>query len=112
MAKLVQDIAYSFLRKRRKPFAFEKLWAEVSKEMGLDESAFKQRTIKFYNALNSDSRFVQLEKNTWDLRERVVYDKYRTDLSKFEQYVEEDDVVVDEINDEVYEIYESEDDND
>lgn len=69
-AKSLTDIAFEKLQKRKREVFFPKLWKEVSEEANLDEGLAKRRMPSFYNALMMDSRFISLEGNKWDLRQR------------------------------------------
>ncbi len=104
-SKSVQDVAESVLKKKKKPIEFKSLWENVSEDLQLNEIQRKSKMVKFYNALSLDSRFIQLDKNKWDLRERHTYTSTRIKIESFD--VEDDDTLeVEEINDELFEQYE------
>lgn len=77
--KSLTDIAYENLKKKRKEIYFSKLWQEVSSEVGFSEDLAKRKISSFYNALMLDVRFISLEKNQWDLRERYAEDTLKID---------------------------------
>ena len=96
-SKSVQDVAESVLKKKKKPIEFKSLWENVSEDLQLNEIQRKSKMVKFYNALSLDSRFIQLDKNKWDLRERHTYTSTRIKIESFD--VEDDDTLeVEEIN--------------
>ncbi len=69
-SKSLTDIAYEKLSRRKKEIFFPKLWKEVADEASMNEELAKKRVASFYNALMMDSRFISLEGNKWDLRQR------------------------------------------
>lgn len=78
------QIAYDFMKNRKKAVSFVRLWEEVSKDMTDEEKA--QSISEFYTELTLDGRFITFGDNLWNLKE-----KYKsTDISKFNSaYVEE-----------------------
>ena len=99
------DTAIHIVKRKKKPILFSKLWDELCVAMNFSEADKKNKMIKFYNALSLDSRFVQLEKNTWDLKERQTYEATRL---KVEDIDYDDELLgIEEINDETFEVYES-----
>lgn len=93
------DIAYQNLKRKKKEIVFNKLWQEVCEEMGYTEEMGKRKISSFYNALMLDARFISLEKNTWDLRERYAEDTLKIDPDLVDDYDEfdEDDYVEEEL---------------
>lgn len=69
-SKSLTDVAYDKLHKRKREVFFPNLWKEVAEDAGMDEGMAKKRMASFYNALMMDSRFISLEGNKWDLRQR------------------------------------------
>ncbi|CAM4131236.1 DNA-directed RNA polymerase subunit delta [Erysipelothrix inopinata] len=103
-SKSLTDIAFERLTKKKKEIPFQKLWQEVSVEANFPEAVAKRKVASFYNALMMDSRFISLESNTWDLRERHSleslqidpdlldsYDDYDEDYDDYEEEVATDD---------------------
>lgn len=91
-SKSLTDIAYDRLKRKRKEILFTKLWTETAEEAGLPEAAVKKKITSFYNALMMDSRFISLEGNKWDLRERHSLDTLQIDpdlLDSYDDYEEE-----------------------
>lgn len=87
--KSMRDIAFELLSKKTKPVAFNKLWKEVSEILGLSEEETSNKIGTFYTHITLDGRFVLLENNTWDLRNRHKYEEIKIDMNAL--YIEEDD---------------------
>ena len=87
--KSMRDIAFELLSKKTKPVAFNKLWKEVSEILGLSEEETTNKIGTFYTHITLDGRFVLLENNTWDLRNRHKYEEIKIDMNAL--YIEEDD---------------------
>lgn len=98
-SKSLQDVAEKVMKKKRKPVDFRKLWDDVCKEVSFSESDKKSKMAKFYNSMTLDSRFIQLEKNTWDLKSRQSYSKIKVNIEAFE-LDEDDDLEHEELSDE------------
>lgn len=96
--KSLTDVAFLNLKKKRKEVYFNSLWKEVSEEVGFSEEMAKRKIASFYNALMLDVRFISLEQNQWDLRERYAEDTLKIDPELAMDYddYDEDDVIVDE----------------
>lgn len=103
--KSLPDIALTILKKKKKPIPFATLWDLVSVDLSFSVQDKKSRMVKFYNAMSLDSRFVQLEKNTWDLRERQTYETIRLKVEAVD--LSEDEIEIEEVNDESFELYDS-----
>lgn len=94
--KSLTDVAFQNLKKKRKEVYFNKLWKEVSDEVGFSEELANRKIASFYNALMLDVRFISLEKNQWDLRERYAEDTLKIDpelAMDYDDYDEEEDLV-------------------
>ncbi|MDE8060883.1 DNA-directed RNA polymerase subunit delta [Erysipelothrix rhusiopathiae] len=79
-SKSLSDIAYEKLKRKRKEIVFSKLWKEVAEEVNFSEEISKRKVASFYNAMMMDSRFISLEGNKWDLRERHTLESLQIDL--------------------------------
>jgi DNA-directed RNA polymerase subunit delta len=91
------DIAFGAMSKRKKPMTFAKLWEEVIKELGFNESMAEKKISKFYTDLMLDSRFVSLEDNKWDLKVRHKYEEVHKAISEVEAVDFDDDELEEEI---------------
>lgn len=85
------DIAFKNLKDKKSKVVFNQLWQEVTAEIGYSEDMAKRKIASFYNALMLDARFISLEQNHWDLRERYAEDtlKIDPDLSMEDDYDED-----------------------
>ena len=102
------EVGYELLLKKQSPQKFSKLWSETSEILGLDASEVENYISDFYTNLTLDERFVLLEDNTWDLRERQSFDKVHIDMNDIysEIDVEEKELKEEEeVEDEEYNEY-------
>jgi DNA-directed RNA polymerase subunit delta len=65
------------------------LWEEVCVQKDYSEEEKIYLMSVFYTNLSLDGRFVNVRDNTWDLRERVLYDDVH--LSMYDFYTTEDE---------------------
>lgn len=73
------DIAFNYLKENKKEALFNELWKIVCDEMGYSDTLAKRKIAPFYNALMLDARFISLEQNHWDLRDRHEDDALQID---------------------------------
>lgn len=85
------EVGYELLIKKQGPQKFGKLWKEVSEVLGLDEEDSNEYISNFYTNLTLDERFVLLEDNTWDLRERQSFDKVHIDMNDVYSEIDEEE---------------------
>ena len=85
------EVGYELLEKKQGPQKFNKFWNEVSEVLGLDESEAENYISNFYTNLSLDERFVLLEDNTWDLRERQSFDKVHIDMNDIYSEIDEEE---------------------
>lgn len=90
-SKSLSDVAFDKLKRKKKEVLFARLWKEVSDEVSLTEEMAKRRVASFYNALMMDSRFISLEGNKWDLRERHSLESLKIDPDLLEGADDSDD---------------------
>lgn len=69
------DVAFDLMNKKKKPIVFSKLWEEVNQIMGFSASQSEQKIAIFYTNLSLDTRFVKLQENKWDLRNRHSFNE-------------------------------------
>lgn len=98
----LQDVAEKVVKKKKKPIEFKKLWEEICKELNFNETEAKSKLAKFYHSMSVDSRFIQLEGNTWDLKSRQSYEKIKVNVETIE-FDDEDDEDYSEENSENFE---------
>lgn len=102
----LQDVAEKVIKRKKKPVDFRKLWDDVCKEVNFTESEKKSKMAKFYNSMTLDSRFIQLEKNTWGLKSRQSYSKIKVNIETLE-LDDEDDLDFEDLVDENSDSYDS-----
>ena len=85
------EVGYELLTKKQGPQKFNKLWGEVSEVLGLTEMESSDYISDFYTNLTLDERFVLLEDNTWDLRERQSFDKVHIDMNDIYSEIDEEE---------------------
>ena len=73
------DIAFNYLKENKEEVLFNKLWKVVCDEMEYTDALAKRKIAPFYNALMLDARFISLEQNHWDLRDRHSDDALKID---------------------------------
>ena len=101
------EVGYELLEKKQGPQKFNKFWKEVSEVLGLSEEEGNEYISNFYTNLTLDERFVLLEDNTWDLRERQSFDKVHIDMNDVYSEIDEEEKELKE-DEEVEEEYISE----
>ena len=99
------EVGYELLVKKQGPQKFGKFWGEVSEVLGLDEDEANEYISNFYTNLTLDERFVLLEDNTWDLRERQNFDKVHIDMNDIYSEIDEEEKELKEDEEEEDEIY-------
>ena len=105
------EVGYELLEKKQGPQKFNKFWGEVSEVLGLDETEASNYVSDFYTNLTLDERFVLLEDNTWDLRERQSFDKVHIDMNDVYSEIDEEEKELkedEEVEDEEYREYSDE----
>jgi len=85
------EVGYELLEKKQSPQKFNKFWNEVSEVLGLSEDESNEYISNFYTNLTLDERFVLLEDNTWDLRERQSFDKVHIDMNDVYSEIDEEE---------------------
>ncbi|AMC94525.1 DNA-directed RNA polymerase subunit delta [Erysipelothrix larvae] len=100
----LSDVAYRSLKRKRKQVVFNKLWKEVCDDVGYTDEMAKKKIASFYNALMLDSRFISLEGNQWDLRERYAEDTLKIDPELTEAYEDYEEFEEEEFEEEEGEI--------
>ena len=109
MKKSLLDVAYEVISKSGSPIFFQDLWVKVNQEEGESPDNRQGNIGKFYTALLTDGRFVNLGDNNWDLRGRYKFDKVHPDMSdcysdeEYEGvYNNPEDLLVEKEDDELY----------
>jgi len=106
------DIAFMILTESKKKMKINELFKKVCDLLGLSEAEFLDKLPAFFDLLNTDGRFIMVEKGLWDLKTRhstkVVIDNEdeEDELEDIEEIEEEEEPIEDE------DIYSDEDDQD
>lgn len=85
------EIAYALLKEKGTPLSFYEIWQHIVNEHEYSESEGHDLIAKFYTVLVMDGRFVNLGDNTWELRERVLFDEIALPLNEVYTDIEEGD---------------------
>ena len=85
------EAAYELLSKKQGAQKFNKFWNEVSDSLSMSEEEKEQNISRFYTKLTLDERFVLLEDNMWDLRERQSFDKVHIDMNEIYSEIEDEE---------------------
>ena len=85
------EVGYELLVKKQGPQKFNKFWGEVSEILGLEVSEAETYVSDFYTNLSLDERFVLLEDNTWDWRDRQSFDKVHIDMNDIYSEIDEEE---------------------
>lgn len=85
------EVAYELLSKKQGAQKFNKFWTEVSNMLSMTEEEKEQNISLFYTKLTLDERFVLLEDNMWDLRERQSFDKVHIDMNEIYSELEDEE---------------------
>ena len=99
------EVGYELLEKKQGPQKFNKFWNEVSQVLGMEEEESNEYISDFYTNLTLDERFVLLEDNTWDLRERQSFDKVHIDMNDVYSEIDEEEKELKEEEEEEEEVY-------
>lgn len=100
------DISY-YILKENSAMTTAKLFKEVCNLLELSDDEYAENIGNFYTSLTTDKRFVLLDSNEWDLR-----DKHSVKIVMEEEDDEDEDLEDDEIDNEEIEEIESEEDID
>lgn len=85
------EVAYDLLSKKQGPQKFNKFFDEVGNVLSMNEEEKEQNISRFYTKLTLDERFVLLEDNMWDLRERQSFDKVHIDMNEIYSEIEDEE---------------------
>ena len=85
------EVAYELMQKKQGAQKFVKFYEEVAALLAMSEEEAEQNISKFYTKLTLDERFVLLEDNTWDLRERQSFDRVHIDMNDIYSEIEDEE---------------------
>ncbi len=88
------ETAYEIVKNAKEPLTFQQLWKKIVEEMGMSQSDSENKISKFYTQLSFDNRFVMLDENHWDLKERHSFEEAHIDMNEiYLEEVEDTDLV-------------------
>lgn len=96
LPRSIVEVAYEVLVKQKKPMDFSKMWNDVSKTLEMSRDEKDKYISVFYTQLSIDERFVLLEDNQWDLREKHKFDKVHIDMNDIYTEIEEEEKEIEE----------------
>ena len=102
------EVAYELMQKKQGAQKFVKFYEEVAAILAMSEEEAEQNISKFYTKLTLDERFVLLEDNTWDLRERQSFERVHIDMNDVYSEIDEEEKELkedEEVEDEEFEEY-------
>lgn len=95
------DIAYYILEENKKAMLTPALFQKVSDLLSYSADEYANNIGDFYTSLTTDKRFVLLETNEWDLRDKhsvkIVMDEEDEEIDEEEVEIEEEMIEDDEI---------------
>lgn len=98
-SRSMTDVAYEFLSSRKREVSFDRLWQEVSKTMGFNDTQKVTKISSFYESIMLDERFTS-KNNNWDLSSRHKFAETHVDISAIEVDDSKDDDDLDYVEDE------------
>ncbi len=92
------DLAYYFLRKEKKSMSTADIYKSVCKLLDYSKEQYVDGIGDFYTSLTIDKRFVLLENNEWDTREKhtIKLEIDDDDDDFFEEDLEEEEEIEEE----------------
>ena len=91
LQRAMVEVAYELLSKKQGPQKFNKFWIEVCDVLSMTSEERERFISNFYTKLTLDERFVLLEDNMWDLRERQSFDKVHIDMNDIYSEIEDEE---------------------
>ena len=91
LQRAMVEVAYELLSKKQGPQKFNRFWYEVCDVLSLTSEDRERMISSFYTKLTLDERFVLLEDNMWDLRERQSFDKVHIDMNDIYSEIEDEE---------------------
>lgn len=97
------DLTYMLLSENKKSMNTPTIFREISNLLGFTEEEYTSKIGDYYTSLTIDKRFVLLENNEWDIRDRhsveLVVDEEEEELSDEEE--EEEDPLPEDTEDDI-----------
>lgn len=107
------DLAALILKEEKKSLNTPSIFRIICNLLGYTEDEFAEKIGDFYTSLTIDKRFVFLENNEWDLREKhaveLVVDDEEDDLEEDVEVEEEEEIVEEETEEDIDSVIEDDD---
>ncbi|MBW7650464.1 DNA-directed RNA polymerase subunit delta [Anoxybacillus sp. ST4] len=113
------ELAYLLLCEKKQTVSFQEMVEQLVAIKGLSESEVRPRLAQFYTDLNVDGRFICIGETAWGLRAWYPYDqtedeavpvervkkkkKAADDFDDFDELMDEDELVYDDLDEELLE---------
>ena len=113
------ELAYLLLCEKKQTVSFQEMVEQLVAIKGLSESEVRPRLAQFYTDLNVDGRFICIGETAWGLRAWYPYDqtedeavpvervkkkkKVADDFDDFDELMDEDELVYDDLDEELLE---------
>ena len=110
------ELAYLLLCEKKQTMSFQEMVEQLVAIKGLSENEVSARLAQFYTDLNVDGRFICIGETAWGLRawypydqtedeavpvERVKKKKVADDFDDFDDIIDEDELVYDDLDEEL-----------
>ena len=104
------DLTELILKEENKPLNTPTIFKKICELLDYSENEYVNKIGDYYTSLTTDKRFVFLDTNEWDLREKNPVDIVMDEDEDEEEYEEdtEDEEVVDEYEDDIDSVIEDE----
>ena len=98
------DLTELILKEENKPLNTPTIFRKICDILGYDDEEYTNKIGDYYTSLTTDKRFVFLDTNEWDLREKnpidIVMDEDE-DEEEYEEDDEENEEIIDEYEDDI-----------
>lgn len=104
------DLTYLLLTEKHKSMNTPTIFREISNLLGFTEEEYSSKIGDYYTSLTIDKRFVLLENNEWDIRDRhsieLVVDEEEEEVEETEE--EEEEPIPEEVEEDIDTIHDDE----
>ena len=104
------DLTYLLLTEKHKSMNTPTIFREISNLLGFTEEEYSSKIGDYYTSLTIDKRFVLLDNNEWDIRDRhsveLVVDEEEEEVEETEE--EEEETIHEEVEEDIDTIHDDE----
>ncbi len=104
------DLTYLLLTEKHKSMNTPTIFREISNLLGFTEEEYSSKIGDYYTSLTIDKRFVLLDNNEWDIRDRhsveLVVDEEEEEVEETEE--EEEETIPEEVEEDIDTIHDDE----